>query len=48
MPLENSKQRTDDLIENAIFISGGNDNSFDPGDYILFYAEGPDRINADG
>ncbi len=48
LPLENSKQRADDLIENAIFISGGDDNSFDPGDYILFYAEGPDRINAEG
>ncbi|MCB0641166.1 MAG: hypothetical protein KDC44_05975, partial [Phaeodactylibacter sp.] len=33
--------RYDDLAENAIFVSGESDGSFDPGDYILFYAEGP-------
>jgi hypothetical protein len=35
----NDDTRPDDLAENAIFIEGGNDNSFDPGDYILFYAQ---------
>jgi len=45
LPLKNSDARPDDLIENAIFVSGDGDNSFDPGDFILFYAEGPDRIN---
>jgi hypothetical protein len=33
--------RYDDLMENAIFVSGEGDGSFDQGDYILFYAESP-------
>jgi len=33
-------ERYDDLKENAIFVSGENDGSFDSGDYILFYGEG--------
>ncbi|MCB0661690.1 MAG: type IX secretion system sortase PorU [Saprospiraceae bacterium] len=32
------------LLENRIEIVGGNDNSFDPGDYILMYAEGPEKV----
>ncbi|MDH3268448.1 MAG: type IX secretion system sortase PorU, partial [Ignavibacteria bacterium] len=32
--------RPDDLIENAIFVSGENDGSFDQSDYILFYGRG--------
>ena len=36
-------QRMDDLVENPIQIVGEEDGSFDPGDYILFYAEGPDK-----
>lgn len=35
----NSLPRKDDLMENAIFISGESDGSFDPEDYILFYGE---------
>ncbi|RMG88039.1 MAG: oxidoreductase [Bacteroidetes bacterium] len=35
-------ERQDDLHENAIFIEGESDGKFDNGDYILFYAEGPD------
>ncbi len=35
--------RYDDLVENAIYISGAEDGSFDPEDYILFYAYGPDN-----
>lgn len=31
----------DDLQENAIYIKGENDNSFDKGDYILFWIQGP-------
>lgn len=34
--------RYDDLFENAIYVSGENDNHFDDNDYILFYAQGPD------
>ena len=41
LPELNSEFRYDDLQENAIFISGENDGSFDANDYILFYAKGP-------
>lgn len=37
--------RPDDLMENAIYVSGEQDGSFDAGDYILFYAEGSVRID---
>jgi hypothetical protein len=33
--------RYDDLMENAIFVSGQGDGSFDTQDYILFYGESP-------
>jgi hypothetical protein len=38
---KNSDPRPDDLIENAIQVVGENDGKFDAGDYILFYAVGP-------
>ncbi len=41
LPEENSAFRYDDLQENAIFVFGEEDETFDPGDYILFYGEGP-------
>ncbi|MFW6019008.1 MAG: type IX secretion system sortase PorU [Bacteroidales bacterium] len=41
LPYANNKDNPDDLIENAIYISDGDDGSFDQDDYILFYAEGP-------
>lgn len=41
LPDLNSDFRYDDLQENAIFISGENDGSFDSNDFILFYAKGP-------
>jgi hypothetical protein len=44
LPQAISVSRPIDLTQNAIFVSGENDGSFDKGDYILFYAEGPDRI----
>jgi len=40
----NSLPRMDDLMENAIFISGEADGSFDLQDYILFYGESPVTI----
>lgn len=40
-PERNTDARPDDLIENAIFVSGETDGKFDPADYILFFAEGP-------
>ncbi len=41
LPEECAAFRYDDLMENAIFVSGENDGSFDEGDYILFYGESP-------
>ncbi|MGB2328012.1 MAG: hypothetical protein ACPH3L_09515, partial [Flavobacteriaceae bacterium] len=41
LPEFNGDFRYDDLQENAIFIMGEEDNSFDSNDYILFYAQGP-------
>ncbi len=37
--------RYDDLEENAIFVSGEADGSFDSNDYILFYAEDKGKWN---
>jgi len=50
LPFLNSDFRHDDLVENAIFVSGEEDNTFDNGDYILFYAKGPDtwKVDASG
>lgn len=44
LPQENSTPRPDGLQENAIFVSGEEDGRFDDKDYILFYAQGPDKI----
>ncbi|HET6544160.1 MAG TPA: hypothetical protein VFG46_26920, partial [Chryseolinea sp.] len=44
LPQTVSVSRPVDLTQNAIFVSGESDGSFDKGDYILFFAEGPDRI----
>jgi hypothetical protein len=41
LPEKNSDPRPDDLLENAIQIVGESDGKFDAGDYILFYAVGP-------
>lgn len=43
LPQSNSEKRPIDLIENAIFVSGQVDGSFDPSDFILFYGVGPDK-----
>jgi len=40
LPLKNSDFRHDGLQENAIYVSGEADASFDDNDYILFYAKG--------
>ena len=47
LPFLNSDFRYDDLQENAIYVSGEEDNSFDGGDYILFYAKGPNSWDVD-
>ncbi|WP_091894724.1 type IX secretion system sortase PorU [Polaribacter sp. KT25b] len=41
LPELNSDFRYDGLQENAIYIEGESDGSFDNSDYILFYAKGP-------
>ena len=41
LPEANSAARADDLPENAIEVTGQGDGSFDQGDQILFYAQGP-------
>ena len=48
LPESNTVFRTDDLAKNAIKIVGGDDGSFDQGDYILFNAFGPHRWYANG
>ncbi|MDD5696188.1 MAG: type IX secretion system sortase PorU, partial [Bacteroidales bacterium] len=39
LPEPNSIPRADDLLENAIWVSGAEDGSFNPGDDILFFGE---------
>lgn len=39
LPEANHASRSDDLIENAITVYGGEDGSFDPGDHLLFYGQ---------
>jgi len=47
LPEDNSKFRYDDLIENAIYIYGENDGTFDQNDYIIFYAKGVETWDLD-
>ncbi len=42
LPEANSAPFTDDLKENAIYVSGGNSGTFGTDDYILFYGRSPD------
>ena len=43
LPFYAGAERIDDLKENPIRIVGEEDGSFDSGDYLLFYGEGPDK-----
>jgi len=43
LPEANATPRTDDLMENAIYVSGEDDGQFGSSDFILFYGESPDR-----
>jgi hypothetical protein len=43
LPESNLTKRDDDLIENSIWVQDGGDGSFDSGDFILFYAAGPQQ-----
>ncbi|RYU96051.1 type IX secretion system sortase PorU [Emticicia agri] len=44
LPQANNQSRTNDLIENAIEVTGENDGKFDDNDYIIFYAESPHTV----
>ncbi len=46
LPEANSIERVDDLEEIAIIITGEADGKFDRSDFILFFAEGPDELQA--
>ena len=41
LPESNAEARFDDLTEAAIWVTGSDDHSFDEGDQILFYGQGP-------
>ena len=45
LPLNNADPRHDDLVQLTIEVTGSGDNTFDPGDEIHFYAEGPNVWN---
>ena len=45
LPLQNNVFYPLDLTENAIFVQGEDDGSFDNNDFILFYGEGPKGYN---
>lgn len=47
LPLINSANEHYDVAENAITVVGEEDGAFNEGDYILFYAEGPKKWNAE-
>ncbi|MDP2088857.1 MAG: type IX secretion system sortase PorU [Flavobacteriaceae bacterium] len=41
LPFINNDFRYDDLQENAVYVSGEEDQKFDANDFVLFYAKGP-------
>ncbi len=43
LPEVTDAPRVDDLVEIPYALYDGGDNRIDPGDYLLFYAEGPDK-----
>lgn len=48
LPEDNDEYRPDDLLKNDILIQGGDDASFDPEDFVLFYARGPHKWRESG
>jgi hypothetical protein len=42
-----TRSRPNDLVENAIYVTGEQDGSFDGGDYILFFGRGVNDWNYD-
>jgi hypothetical protein len=49
LPVLNKELRNEDLQENAIYVEGEEDGTFDANDFILFYAKGPHdwEVNTD-
>lgn len=47
LPEANSKARFADLTENAIQVVTAQSGTFKSGDYVCFYATGPDKVNYD-
>lgn len=47
LPEANSSPRIDDLREICIMVMDGGNGRLDPGDYVLFYGEGPDKWTFD-
>lgn len=47
LPFSNNEIRPDGLQENAIYVEGENDGSFDSNDYVLFYGKGPHQWKSD-
>lgn len=47
LPESNSKFRFADLTENAIEVVTAQAGTFRPGDYVIFYATGADKVNHD-
>ncbi|OYT17937.1 MAG: hypothetical protein B7C24_00230 [Bacteroidetes bacterium 4572_77] len=43
LPEANNVEAQSELLENAIFVSGASDNSFDEEDYVIFYAQAADK-----
>ncbi len=43
LPESNDAFRHDDLVENAIYVAGESNGTFNTSDYILFYAESPHK-----
>ncbi|QHL87707.1 type IX secretion system sortase PorU [Nibribacter ruber] len=41
LPQANSAPRVEDLTENAVWVEGQQDGTFDANDYLLFYGQGP-------
>lgn len=44
LPLSNTEESQDDLIQNAIYFEKGSDGIFNEKDYVLVFAKGPDKI----
>jgi hypothetical protein len=47
LPESNGDPRVDDLRETSIQVVGGDDGTFDPGDFVLFYGESQDSWTFD-